>query len=68
VFNRHLAGGWCGWLIVQRGAAEREQIGLRSEWQFGSLALDQGLPLVKTQAGSFFFSQLTCVVRRPISP
>jgi len=63
----HLARRWGNRLIREAGAAEGQERGLRRERQLRGITLDQRLPFPKTQAGSFFFSQFSCVVRRPIS-
>ena len=64
----HLLAGGLRWLVVEAGAGQAEQIHLPGQRQLRVLPLHQGQARGAGQAhGSFFFSQLSSVVNRPIS-
>src|SRR3954469_15374640 len=67
MFDRHLACRRRRRPVIEMRTADVEQGRLQAKWQVVGWQLNQRSSSSIREAGSFFFSQLSCVVRRPIS-
>ena len=67
MFDGNFTGRWRHRLIIEMRPANAEQVRLRSHGQRVHRALDQRSSDPIREAGSFFFSQVSWVVSRPIS-